>query len=288
MTFGFIVDISGNGNYTNITSALSAATAGVTISVRPGIYEEDLPLKDKVNIVACTGDSISGNTIIKGMCSLISGVATISNILLETNGNYAISVTGTDKCTLNLENCYLKSTASNASINFSNSNSNSSVNIRNCQGDILGNGCYWIGTSPGILNVQSSFLFNSSCSTTPNYCTQTHVDIISSGLCSVIAFNGSGNLAIGNTDLNCLLTNTNAISLTGTSSATLTNIYVSSGIATAIIINTGCFVAAMGVNVFSTNFYAICGGGALLYNNLSFPVSANVAVTNMGRMGYLG
>lgn len=290
MTFGFIVDQTGNGNYTTISAAVSHAMAGVTIAVRPGIYIENINLINGINITACTGDAISGNTVIEGMLSISSGTATISNIFLRTNSNPAISVTGTNPASILLESCYLNSTNSNIFINFTNTNSSSFINIHNCFGNILGTGSYWSSTSPGHIGVQSSFLGNSGLSTTPNISTSTSIDIIASGISCCQYLNGSGSIAIGNSDLDCSPLNSSSISLLGTSGATLTNVYTASGTAISINIGSGCFMAAMGANISSSNAnYVISGGGTLLYNNLSFPGSChNVAVSTMTRMGYLG
>jgi hypothetical protein len=287
MTFGFIVDQSGNGNFTTLTSAMSAAYSGVTITMRPGIYIEDVTFKDGVNVSASTGDSESGNTKIIGKCTITSGVVTISNIFL-TNTDYAIEVSGSNTVGLNLDSCFLSASGTNAFINFTNSNSSSSVNIYYSQGNITGSGAYWNSTSPGHIGIQSSFLYNSSHSTSANTSINTHIDIISSGFSSRLVLNGAGSLAIGNSDMDCSTLNSATIFLNGSSSATLTNCYIASGNGQAILINTGCFACAMGVNIISTGTYAINGNGTLLYNNLSFPGTSTVAVTNLTRMGYLG
>src|SRR5690349_21533685 len=108
---GHIVDASGNGDYTTIGSALTAASSGQTIFIRPGTYTENLTLKAGVDLVSFGAEGSRPNVTISGKLSAsFSGTVTINGIRLQTNADFAIEMTGANVTLLNVENCFLNCT----------------------------------------------------------------------------------------------------------------------------------------------------------------------------------
>src|SRR5258708_29721455 len=95
-----IVNSSSNagGNYTTITAALTAAVSGDTIFVMPGAtgtYTENLTLKAGVNISAFPCDAETPNVTIVGKATAtFAGKCTLSDLCLQTNGDYVLELTG--------------------------------------------------------------------------------------------------------------------------------------------------------------------------------------------------
>ena len=79
-----------DGTHTTIAAALTAASSGDTIFIRPGTYTENLTLKAGVNLAAYDCDAFSGQVTISGKCSFsAAGQVDISGIRLQTNGDFA-------------------------------------------------------------------------------------------------------------------------------------------------------------------------------------------------------
>ena len=92
----FIVDASAaNGTHTTIAAALTSASSGDTIFIRPGTYTENLTLKAGVNLCAFDCDDLTPNVTISGKATFTAaGTVTISGIRLQTNSDFLLAVTG--------------------------------------------------------------------------------------------------------------------------------------------------------------------------------------------------
>lgn len=133
---GHIVSPLGDGDFTTITAALTAASSGQTIFLRPGTYTENLTLKAGVNLVAYNADAVStggtsnANVIIKGtITASYSGTASISGINLQTNGAAALTWSGSNTLTLRLTNCWISANDSTA---ITGNNSNAEIDLHYC------------------------------------------------------------------------------------------------------------------------------------------------------------
>jgi len=80
----WVVDpTAGQGTHTTIASAITSASSGDTIFIRPGTYTENLTLKAGVNLAAFNGDQNTPNVTIIGNNTLTTaGTVSISNIRL--------------------------------------------------------------------------------------------------------------------------------------------------------------------------------------------------------------
>lgn len=153
--------------HTTIASALTSASSGDTIFIRPGTYTENLTYKAGVNIVAYTVDAITPNVTIIGKGTYTSsGTISFSGIRLQTNSDYFLEVTGSNASVVNLYNCYLN--CSNATgINFTAANTLAKLNIFYAQGDLATTGIGFIDwSSTGAIWMDYSFISNSGGSTT--------------------------------------------------------------------------------------------------------------------------
>ena len=153
---GFIVDKTGNGDFTTISSAIAAASSGDTIFIRPGTYTENPNISSNLNITAYTGDDSNASVIIKGVITTSSGVTcSIDNIDLQNAAGSLVNITNsstvyfnscsftitdnavdaiiiasaTATITVNLNNCFMSTTA--AAINSWNVNSTGGTLVLN-------------------------------------------------------------------------------------------------------------------------------------------------------------
>ena len=134
-----IVDATGQGDFTTIQAAITAASSSQTVFIRPGTYTESLSLKAGVNLSAFGSDSSSngtGKVIISGNATLsTAGSVTISGIQLQTNSAAFLTVSGTLASIVNLNNCYLNSLNATG-ISYSSSSDSSCSNIPKTIGNI--------------------------------------------------------------------------------------------------------------------------------------------------------
>ncbi len=271
---GRIVDSSGKGDFTTIQAAITAASSGQTVFVRPGltgIYTENLTLKAGVNLVAYDGDQSTPNVTISGTCTFTgAGTITISNIRLQTNGaTAAIAVTGSSASILNLNSCYLNFTA-NTGITYSSSSSSSAININFCIGDLTTTGiAYFSHSSAGVLSLRRTSLFNSGNSTTASTCSAGTLSIVNSSILGAISMSSTGVILSNFTNFNCTVINTTALTHDGGSS-TVENCSFAGGSASAISISSGKTLTISQCNITSSNTNAITGAGTINYNGLAF------------------
>ncbi len=127
------------GTHTSISSAVSAASAGDTVFVRPGTYSNSITLKNGVNICAYECDAFTPNVTFTGALTFTtSGSVVISGIFLQGAGSN-LQVTNAGQINITIKNCYILVTGGNYLL-FSNSNALSSVIFENCKGDLAATG----------------------------------------------------------------------------------------------------------------------------------------------------
>lgn len=269
---GFIVSKDGNGDFTTIASALTAATTGTTIFIKPGTYTENLTLKSGVNLSGFGSDSSqngTGNVIISGTCSFSSsGTVSISGIQLQTNAAGILTLSGSSATIINLENCYLNCTNSSG-ITFSSSSSSATINIRNCSGD-LGTAAIklFAHTSAGTLNFYDSAFTNSGGSTTSSTITAGRLNAQNTSFLSPITSSGTAADNLFNCVIDSSAQNTTPVTEGGSGNSNYLFCKIFAGTASAVSITniTGIYSS----NISSTNTNAITGGGTIQYNALSF------------------
>jgi hypothetical protein len=273
------------GTYSTIAAALTAASSGNDIFIRPGTYTENLTLKAGVNLVAFKGDELTPSVTIIGNATMSSaGTCTISNIRLQTNGAALLTVSGSAASIVNLENCYLNAT-NNTGIIYSSSDSGSNIRLINCRGDLGTTGiALFTGTGAGAMNFEYCKFTNSGNSTTASAMSSTGQYFMRYSLFENL-FSNSGTgagLQIFDCVFNAGAQNSTVLALSSTAGGggTIERCFIGSGTATAVTIGASAEATLLDCNIQSSNTNTISGSGTLNYANLMFSsTSSNISVT---------
>lgn len=281
----FIVDpTAGQGTHTTITSALAAASSGDVVAVRQGTYPEDPVVKAGVTLTTLGGSQLTPTVTIVGKVTMTeAGRATIYGIRLQTDGDFAVEVSGSAASILNLEQCYLDCT-DNTGISHTSSDANSLIQVTHCYGNLGTTGIkLFEGSSAGNLRIQFCEFGNSGGSTTASTISSGILTINYSNIFSPIT--SSGTSAIGEIYYSFFSTaNQNVTSLTcggsGTQLINKSSFY--SGTASAVSVGTVAVFSECIVN--STNAVAITGAGTVTLVGLNFIGSSNAIDTTTQRL----
>jgi len=286
----FIVDgtTTANATHSTIAAALTSASSGDTIFIRPGTYTENLTLKVGVNLCANTCDAFTPNVTIVGTCTLTAaGSVSISGIRLQTNSAALIAVTGSAASILNVNDCYLNC-SNNTGITYSSSSTSSRIHITNCHGDLgtTGIGLY-TGTGTGQININYSKISNSGASVTASSNSEGLVQFFDSSIAAPLSTTSAGAVNIFWSDVDPSTQNTTALTASGTGGGTILNGRIFSGTASAISIGAGVIYTISGAVVNSSNINAITGAGSLFYQNIIFSNSSSKINTTTQTGGVL-
>jgi hypothetical protein len=259
---------AGQGTHTTIGSALTAASSGDTIFIRPGTYTENPTLKAGVDLVAYDADALTPNVTISGKCTFTAaGTVSISGIQLQTNSDFLLVVSGSAASIVNLVNCYLNC-LNNTGISMTTSSSSAHININRSNGDLGTTGVSFLSSSSaGFVDFRYFFGTNSGSSTTANSWTGTgdlnyrHCKFYNPTSASA----GSHGMEFCVLDMtnstSFAALNTAAIVLTGT--ATMNSLFIDmiSGTASCATIAAGCQLTTAFLGVNSSNTNVMTGAG---------------------------
>jgi hypothetical protein len=276
------------GTHTTIAAALTSASSGDTIFIRPGTYTENPTLKAGVNLTTYTGDGNTGNVIILGKCTFTgAGTVAISNIQLKTNSDFAIAVTGSSASVLNLYGCYLNCN-NNTGITYTSSSGSSAINMVNCSIDHQTTGITaFVATGAGILEFQDCRFKNTGGTSTASSTSACRCTLKYCNLNIPLSATSTGAFTPFYTEINTSATNTTALTTAGTQTS---NAYASTfgaGSSSAISIGSGSTVALDKCSVDSSNINAIAGAGTLqselvTFTGSSSTISATTQITFAG------
>lgn len=268
----FIVDASAaNGTHTTIASALTSASSGDTIFIRPGTYTEDLTLKAGVNLTAFSGDGGTPNVTIVGKATFTAaGTVTISNIRLQTNSDFFLVVSGSAASIVNIDSCYLNC-SNNTGISYTTSSSSAFIDIKKCMGNLGTTGiAYFSSSSAGTLRILYSNLANTGLSTTANTVSAASLVVFYSTIDNPITTSGTGGITAEYLEMN--LSGLNATCLTHGGSLAGSRVVLFSrflsGTASAISVGSTLNINFCVINSSNTN--AITGAGTVMYGNIEF------------------
>ena len=266
---GHIVDATGKGDFTTIASALTAASSGQTIFIRPGTYTENPTLKAGVNLSAFECDGITPNVTIVGNCTFSgTGVVTCSGIQFKTNSAAAITVSGSSASVLELLSCYINANNATA-IALSSSNAGSTIVMQECQGNINTTGiALFAHSGAGTLIIQGGIFANSGNSTTAN--TVSGSGSLQLQYCanfqSAITTSSTSTISVNNTRINTSAINTIALTHGGTGvGSTCYHAGLESGTASALSVGSGATLQVDFLEAGSSNTNAITGAGTIKY-----------------------
>lgn len=279
--------IAEGANYTTIASAITSASSGDTIFIRPGTYTENLTLKAGVNLVAFIGDGdfligsgYTSHVYIQGQHTVdISGMCSLGNIHFVNGGGNPnlFTISGTGLTSFNLNNCYLECGATQI-FSYTNSNAGSHVQVINCMGNLTGAGCKFLTMSS---IGQLSFLY---CNFT-NSIQSFVANDISAGTLTIrqstflFPFTTSGTSSIGFIDVAILCTDATCLTVGGSGAHSLLFCHLNSGSASAISISS-TLTSIQQCTIASSNTNCITGGGTINYSGLEFVgTSSNINTT---------
>jgi hypothetical protein len=273
-TAKWIVDpIVGAGTHTTIASALTSASSGETIFIRPGTYTEDLTLKAGVNLSSFVSeDFFTAHVIILGNATAsFTGSCTIAGIQLQTNGGALLTVSGSNATVVVLNNCNLIA-ATNA-ITYSSSNASSAISMAYCMGNITTTGvAFFTKSGPGGLTILYSRFNNSGLSTTTATASDGTCNFQYSEFDFAITTSSTNFLGSKNCNYNTSGINTTALTIGGSGANNSNFDFIASGTASAISVGSTLVLSSPIVN--STNTNAITGAGTLTYSNIDFQGSS--------------
>lgn len=203
----WIVDpTNGNGTHTTIQGAVTSASSGDTIFVRPGTYTEDVTLKAGITIASFAGDSNTPEvTVVGKFTATFAGTCSISNIYLKTNADNFLVISGSSNTVINLIGCYLLVDAGVIGISYTSSGASASLLISNCQGDVThASGSFFSSTAVGTLKIYYCKFIHSGASVVTNNCTSSQFEMIHSFFSSPLKFTSPASAAIRHSNIHAI------------------------------------------------------------------------------------
>lgn len=282
----FIVSASAaEGTHTTITAALTSATSGDTIFIRPGSYTENLTLKAGVNIVANLVDGYTPNVTIIGTCTLTTaGTVSISGIRLQTNSAFAVAVTGSANSVVNLYDCYLNCT-NNTGISYTSSGASSGLVIWDCQGDLGTTGISFLSHSgAGSVGFLYCNFGNSGASSNAISVSSGDLDFSHSVIPCPVSYSGTSVGTLFSSNFATAVTNSTSLTINIAGAINCDFCKFASGTATPIVV-TGGQLSLRNATLDSTNASNVSGAGSLNYSNITFS-NPNHAMTVTTRFAY--
>lgn len=285
---GHIVDATGHGDFTTIGAALTAASSGQTIFIRPGTYTENLTLKAGVGLTAFECDPFNPNVTIVGKCSFTAaGNASLSSVTLETNSDYCVAVTGSANSVLYLNNCLIDAN-NHTAINYTSSGSASGINCYTCEGSIDTTGiAYFTHSSAGILNFIDCWFGNQGLSTTSSTISSGTVRLYNTTFPNAITSSSTGDISIHFSTMDLNLLNTTPLTHGGDSGSNINFSQFAGGTAPALTVSTSLLTRSCDYN--STNTNAISGAGTVNIQLATFSGSSStIQPTVVNANAYIG
>jgi hypothetical protein len=284
-TARWIVDPLGfNGTHTTLGAAMASARAGDTIIIVAGstTLSESVVLKAGVDIVGMTGDGNTGNVIIRGNLAFsAAGTVTISNIQLETNSGFFLTVSGTLASIVNLQGCYLNC-LNNTGISFTATNTSAQIVMNDCSGNLATTGiAYHSSSSTGNIAYEYCQFSNTGGSTTVTSNSAGISDYFYCNFSSPIGTTSTGGIGILFSNIDSSSQNTIALTANGTGSSVSRYSSFASGSASAITIGTGASLNIVQSNIGSSNTSAITGIGTIGSQLISFTGSSSAISTGL-------
>ena len=265
-----IVDAAGQGDFTTIAAALTAAVSGQTIFIRPGTYTENPTLVAGVDLVSFSGEGQTPNVIIKGNCTFsTAGTVTISGIQLQTNSANCVTVSGSAASILNLVGCFINCT-NNSGISLS-SSGGPQINLYQCNGSLGTTGIsYFVASGNGTMFFYNGQYINTASNVTASTTSTPSIYMYNVDFWQPITTSSFGSVGLHGSQINTGssgiggVTNTTALTLAGSGTSYSTNSTFGSGSASCISIGTGTKLTLSNCIVDSTNTNAITGAGTLI------------------------
>lgn len=268
------------GTHTSIAAALASASSGDTIFIRPGTYTENLTLVAGVNLTAYECDSLTPNvTIIGKMTATFVGTASITNIFLQTNGDFLLAVTGSAATVIYLQNCFLNC-SNNTGISYTSSSASSSVNVNYCTGNLATTGIsYFASSSAGSLNISYIVFNNSGASTTASTVSAGTLNLSNGPMAVPVTISGTAGATINYITLDTAGQNVTPLTLTTTQTITCFSSIFRGGTASALVVTSPATFNGDRTTINSTNTNAVTGTGAITTGGIIFTNTSSLINT---------
>jgi hypothetical protein len=251
------------GTHTTIATALTSASSGDTIFIRPGEYTENITLKAGVNLAGFN----YGNVTIKGKTTFSSaGTFYCSMITFKTNGDYCIELAGNSATIVKLSQCRILGTDHNP-INYSTASTSALFGLRRCDTEIT-DASYNLfdNTSTGIFNFEYCN-FDAAAAVASNHGAGNLNFFFCVGIMP-ISCTGSSYAEMRHCFFNNL--DTVSVAMTDTCIANVAFSYLFSGTASVMTVGAGTRGACYHSIVQSANTNVLTGAGALFYFGVEF------------------
>ena len=273
---------AGIGTHQTIASAIASASLGDTIFVTPSstAYVENITLKAGVNITGFATSEL--NTLIQGtITASFSGACELSGLMLINNGSSIISVTGSNVTQLKLIECFF---VVNGATGITSTNSNGSINISECSGNILtANKLFDITTNDVVLDsnglfFKNTYIENSVSNAISSTISGGAVRLLNSKFIFPITTSSNAILQIQNSVIDSSLNNSIALTINSTGNNSVFNSTISSGSAASISIGGTSTLSITGTSVNSSAINVVVGTGTLAYGPIVCLNSSGVDV----------
>lgn len=295
-TTAYVVDGSATaglqGTYQTIQAAVTAAPAGSTVYIRSGTYTENVALKAGVNLAAYVNSGFTpAVTIIGKLSHTTTGVVTISGIKLQTNGDYAISMTGSAPSTsLFLIECNLVA-EDFAALEMTTTGSGSSIRIINswCRTNAVATN-FFVCTGVGGLTFWNVNVLDggATAQNTPSTFASTGQLLVKYSIIRFpITTSGTGRISGTDSEFNTFATNSIPLVINAVSGAALGN-YVRgciflAGNTTALTAGAGSTVNMLDCTVITSSATPFTGTGTINQSGTSYsnttPIPSSTTVT---------
>jgi hypothetical protein len=281
---GFTVDKLGNGDFTTIQAAITAAVSPQTIIIRPGTYTENPTLKAGVNLSAWNCDALTPTVVINGNCTFsAAGTVSISGIELQTNSAPFLTVSGSAASVVNLNNCYFNCLNATG-VSYSSSSASSSIMCMQGEGNIATTGiAVFASSSAGSISFEYSTITNTGNSTTANTVSAGRCNIFFSAFKNPFTSSGTGGLAVELSDVSTFAQNVTALTFNGSGSQNCVLSRILGG--TASVISIGGTAAILSCVLDSSNANAIAGAGTISYQGLAFTNASQTIAATLTQTG---
>lgn len=278
----WIVDpVAGSGTHTTISGAITDASAGDTIFIRPGTYTENITVSKKLYFTTFTS-TIQGGTgfsvILNGSITMSTNSVTAAFTGIQINTNSAnIANVSANSCSLAFRNCVFNVTSGQTGLNL-NTGTTSNIYCYDCYSVVDNTGILFSisGTANNLFAYDCEFsIILSGTPSTSTIGAGCIVSLYETTFNYPISTSSSGLLQIEECQFGSLLSpflNTTWITTAGTGTSLIYNSEFYSGTASALSIGTGTTIESYNCVINSTNTNPITGSGtfksnAITYNN---------------------
>ena len=281
-----------NGTHTTIGAALTSASSGDTIFVRPGTYTENPTLVAGVNLCAYECDAQTPNVIINGTCTAtFAGSCTLSGIQLQTNSANSLVVSGSSATVVNLVNCYYNC-LNNTGISFSSSSASARINSYQCFCSFgTTSVTLYTASSPGRMTFDylDGSLVGSSGPTVASSTSAAFIDMKHSTINFPLSTSATGQLSLYYVSVQTANQNTTSLTTAGSVFSQATFCDFESGSASAISVGTGTILTCANCTINSSNSNPVTGTGSFKSGGIVFTGSSSLinptTVTNLSTSG---